>query len=416
MFRRTLGAAGAVALLATGVATAVERPRESCARRVVDDEGDAKYTLSSVGNLKDPRDPSVAAIDVLSVTLRHTGTVFEAHLRLKDLAAAFQQHETAYRWDVRFKTADDTEVLFQTMRTNETWDNTPLRATGASQYPRGQFAVGSTTTNFTDVLADVDPATGWIVFTVPAAEFAKAFSGGAEGATVTGITAETFAYIPGTGASAIRAADTATSTEPARGTWRVGDDYCFGPPPAALTTTLTAPKVAYGDALPLTATLRNEAGQPLAGKRVTFAVSGERVLTATTDAQGLARAVYTPAKPAGRYPLTVEFAGDATDGKARLAAPPVTVVTEATRLSALTVKKTSASGRAVGTTLTDDDGKPLGGQPVVWYAAGKKAATTTTNARGVATWTGAKAGQSVVARFAGAAGRYAAAASKARTV
>ena len=419
MFRRTLGAAVAVALLTTGLSyAAIERPREGCTRRVVDGENDAKYSLSTTGNVRDPRDPSVPAIDIVSVTLRHTEAAFEVHLRLKDLSGAFQPHETAYRYDVRFKNGDGTEILLQAMRSNATWDGTPARATGASQYPQGQFTVGtSVPTKFTDVAADVDATTGWIVFTVPAAEFAKAFSGGvSDGAALTGITADTFAYIPGTGAGVIRPADTASSADPLQGTYRVGEDPCFGPPPAVLSTTLTAPRVPFGDATALSAKLVSEAGAPLAGKPVRFAVTGEPVRTATTDANGVARTSFTPTQPAKAYPLTISFAGDATDGRVTLSGLSVTVVAEATRLAALKAVKTSVTGRTVSTTLTDDDGKALGRQQVAWYAGSKKLATTATTARGVATYKGAKAGQTLVAKFGGLTGRYAASASRPRKV
>ena len=416
MTRRTLGLTLAVALLATGgVSSAdVERPRDVCPRRVTDIEDDAKYTLSSTGDLKDPRDPSVAAIDITSVTLRHTADALEAHLKVKSMAAAFASHETAYRYDVKFESADGTAFLLQAMRTNGTWDATPAKATGSSQYPLGQFTVGTTITKFVGVTAPVDPATSWVVFSVPKAEFAKAFpTGVSDGTVLKAISAETFAYIPGTGAAAIRQADTASATDPLQNTYKVGDDYCFGPPPAVLTTTLTAPKVSYSDSIPLSATLKSEAGTALAGKSVQFAVAGEPVRTATTNASGVATTTYTPTRPAGTYALTITFAGDATDGRTQLTGISVTVRTEPTKLAALKSTKTSATARTVTTTLSDDDSHVLAGHKVEWWANGKKMTTTNTDSKGRATYKGAKAGQTIVAKYAGVTGKYVATSSKA---
>jgi hypothetical protein len=416
MFRRVLGAAVAATLLAAGAAAAFERPRDGCARQVADPEGDAKYTLSTTGNVKDPRDQSVDALDVRGVAVRHAGDVFEAHVRLKSLSGAFGAHETAYRYDVKFQNADGTKMVLQAMRTNTTWDATPAKASGGSGYPEGSYTVGQTITKFVGVKSDIDAAGGWVTITVPKDEFAKAFSAGvSQGTAVTGITAETYAYIPGTGAAAVRLADTATSADPAQSTYRVGDDYCFGPPPAALTTTLTAPRVAYGDSVALQATLRNEAGEALAGKTVQFSVAGV-TRPATTNAGGVATTTFTPAKAAGRYPLTITFPGDETDGRATLTGVSVTVVAETTRLAALKATRTSATARSVTTTLTDDDGRAVPGQKVEWWAGGKRVATTTTDTKGRTTYAGARSGQSVVAKHPGVAGRYLASASRPLTV
>jgi hypothetical protein len=417
---RTLGAVLAVAALLApgGVATAdPEHPRAACAQRVNDAEGDGKYTLSTTGNVKDPRDPSVDAIDVTSVTLRYTGDALEAHLRLKSLAGAFGTYETAYRYDVTFASADGTTFLLQAMRDSPTWGPTPAKATGSSQYPLASFTVGATTTRFTGVTAPVDVAGGWVVISVPAAELAKAFGTpvGA-GTTLTGVSAQTYAYIPGTGAAAIRPADVATSAEAAQSTYTVGDDYCFGPPPASLATTLTAPRVAYGDGVPLSATLTSEAGTPLAGKPVRFAVAGEPVRTATTGANGVATVTFVSTGPAGAYPLTISFDGDATDGHATFRGVSVTVVAEKTRLAVLTWTRTSATARTVTTVLSDDDGHVLAGQKVEWWVNGKRVTTTTTTSRGKAAFTGAKAGQSVVAKYAGVTGKYVATVTKAAKV
>lgn len=411
MIRRLLGAALLTVLVTAGASSAAtERPRAGCTRGLTDVEGDGKYSLSS--GVNDPRNTSTDAIDITNVTMRYTGTAFEVHLKAKSMTAAFGAHETAYRWDVTFENANGAKMSVAAMRTNGVYDTvSTTKAPNADSYPNGKFTIGTATTGFTGTTANVDTATGWVVWTIPAEEFAKAFTGPVDGAQLTKVAAQSYAYIPGVGTATTREADAATSTDPAQSTYTVGDDYCFGPPPAVLTSTLNAPKVAFGDSIPLTATLKSDAGTALAGKQVQFAVTGEPVKTGTTNAAGLATVSFTPAKGAGTYPLTITFAGDATDGKAKLTGINVTVLVETTKLAAIKATSTSATARTVTTTLTDNDAKPVTGK-VEWWANGKKVATTSTDGKGKATYKGAKAGQTIVAKYAGIAGKYAPSASK----
>jgi hypothetical protein len=139
------------------------------------------------------------------------------------------------------------------------------------------------------------------------------------------------------------------------------------------------------------------------------------VRTGTTDANGLAAVSYLPGRAAGTYPLVITFAGDATDGRATLRGPTVTVLVEGTGLAALKSAR-NGTARTVTTTLTDDDAHAVAGQPVEWWANGKRVATTTTDAHGKATYAKAAAGQSVVAKYPGLTGKYAAATTKALKV
>ncbi len=86
----------------------------------------------------------------------------------------------------------------------------------------------------------------------------------------------------------------------------------------------------YADVQNLTATLTS-GGSPVAGKTVSFSVSGSAVGTAVTDGAGVASLAYTVSQGAGSYPVTAAFSGDATyasasgSGTLTVAARPATL-------------------------------------------------------------------------------------------
>jgi hypothetical protein len=414
MSRRAVVPALAAALAATAPSAfaAVEHPRAACAQRVNDAEGDGKYALYGVGstNVNDPRDPSVDALDIVNVNLRYTAGGMETHLKVKGLGGAFGAHETGYRYDVAFESADGTKFLFQALRTNPQWDAVSLLKTPTpANYPGATYTVGSTATRFTGVTGEVDVASGWIVVTVPAAEFGKAFGDAVkDGVTLTKVSAATFAYLPAViGFTYTRPADSTLASDQS---YTVGDDFCFGPPPAALGA-FGAADVQFTDATTLTATLKGEAGDAIEGKTVEFAVAGEpgAPLRGVTDADGVARVTYKPSLPAGTYPVNVVFPGDETDGRARLTGS-VVVKAEGTRFGPLKVGKPSSTTRTVTATLLDDDKHAVNGQKVEWWVNGKRAATLATDGKGVSVFKAAKPGQSVQAKLVAVAGRFLAAA------
>jgi hypothetical protein len=195
-------------------------------------------------------------------------------------------------------------------------------------------------------------------------------------------------------------ADTAQATAAADQKYTVGVSPCFGPLPAKLAF-VGATKAQFTDAAAVAAKITDAAGKALSGKTV-----GSATATGVSGSDGVARASLDPKREVGAYEVVASFAGDTVAAKAEISTA-FTVVTEATRI-ALSVAK-NGSKRTVTAKLTDDDGKPLAGQPIAFTVNGKKAATVTTNASGVATLTSAKAGQSVVADFAAVTGKYAAA-------
>lgn len=418
MSRRTaasvITAASLLASVAQASAVDADFPRAGCSRAVVDDAGDAKYTLSGTGATAVPRpdNASVDGLDILTVALRTTDTDFKAYVAIKDLNKAFGTIETAYAWDITFENADGTKFVLMDMMTNATWDQTTVKAPSSHEYPKGTYLIGQTLGVFDGVKRETDKAKGFVVISVPLAQLTKGFPSTPMkvGTTeISKIAATSYAYIPYTGAGSKRPADVAATDVK----YLVGDEYCFGPPPAALSA-FAAPKVQYGDTTKLTATLKSEAGTALAGKTVQFTVPGEpgMPLKGVTNASGVASVTYKATKTAGTHPVTVFFPGDDTDGKTTLAGT-VVVAPEVTKFNALAVARPTSTTRKVTATLLDDDKRAVAGQKVSFFVNGKRVATLVTNSKGQAVYSGAKPGQTVHATFTAVSGKYAAATAKA---
>jgi len=385
-----------------------EFPRAGCIRSVLDGDGDGKYQLQSGVARPAPMDNNVQPLDIKSVSLGTTDTDFKAYVQVANLGAAFDMVETAYQWEVSFKTPDGALVTLATRKANPQYAGTPAQPTSMADYPKGSFLIGTNTSVFETIYEDQDVPKNTIVFKVALSEMQKAFPGGMTvGVTqITDITAKSYAYMPHS-PSAAKIADTAATAV----AYTVGDSYCFGPPPAALSGFAAAP-VQFSDATNLTATLKSEAGDALAGKPVEFRVAGETaVLRGTTNAAGVATVSYKPTIPAGKPKVTVSFAGDADHGKTSVLSE-VTVLAEKTAFGTLVVAKPTTTTRRVTATLLDDDRKPVAGQKVDFYVNGKRAGSATTNAKGQAIFTAAKPTQSVYAKYAGLAGKYLTATSK----
>jgi hypothetical protein len=405
MSRRIAGAAVALASLLASLPAAhaaTELPRAVCGHRVADPPNDAQInynTLAGSGSpAVSPSAASVGALDVLSVTPRLTADSFQVFLGLTDLVApsAMPMTSSEYRYKVTL-TANAKAVSFGAALANPANSSIPKHS---EQNPYARTGAIETIAGLT---VDLNPDTNYVTFTVPRAELEKNLGAAlVEGQdTVTDVKAVTQEVE----SEKVNAADTTTATG-AAATWTVGDDYCFGPPPAALSD-YGADVVQYGDTGFLHAKLESEAGAALAGRPVRFAVA-DTAVTATTDAEGLARAAYRPAVGAGTYRVTVTYAGDADNGKAALSGDTVVVVVKAetAKLAPLQVAKPSATARSVTATLADDDKHPIAGQKVDWYVGGKKVATLTTDGAGRSVYQSAKRGQTVQVKYAGLAGKY----------
>jgi hypothetical protein len=385
-------------------------PLATCTTRVTDGPGDGVPVLnpvdvSPVPAVGDPRG-NVAGLDITSITLRATATRVYAFMALTDIPDTLRQTDSAYGYTVFFKRGA------KFARFENVYANAALQPQGLAPTTGLQAAsVGATTTAgdaLTGVGGGVDKAKNVAYVYADRASF-EAKTGGelVDGEEITAISGRTELWetdgktAPGV---ARRPADT-TDAAPAAAVWLVGDESCF---PA---TAITAPAVTaqYGDPVTLTATVKDAAGTPIADRTVSATVPGEsEPRTLTTDAAGEVRIALAAAPVAGTYEIKVTYPGDDTSGRGEGIAT-LTVRAETIRV-AVAVKK-AGTARTVTATLTEDDPTAFAKQPVVWYVNGKKVASGTTDAAGRAVYKGAKAGQSVQARYAGLTGRYAAAAS-----
>jgi hypothetical protein len=392
--RSSVAAVVAACALPAGVgahaadAPPIEPPRLNCTKRWTDTEGDAYTNVGTSAN-KIP----ATGLDIVSMFFRTTPDQVQVFLKLKDIPApaSMQAYDLAYRYNVTFKHGAQVFTF-----ANEQVNPTYAQAFTGKTYPESAPPA-------TGVTGTVDPATDIVSVSVPRAQVELKAAGTpvVDGESFTGISATAEWLVqnsrPYTSDELKPAADAAS--------WVIGDDYCFGPPPASLSE-LAAPAVQYGDVTKLSAKLLDEAGAPLANEQVSFAVAGAAApVTGTTDADGVATVSYPAAVLAGSHAVTASYAGTATAGKA-VTSGVLTVKTEVTKFLALAVKKTSTTARAVTATLRDDDGKAVAGQKVGWYVNGKLVSTLTTDATGRSVFKAAKAGQTVQARFAGVSGKY----------
>jgi hypothetical protein len=383
-------------------------PMATCTTRVTDGPGDgiATYNLVDVNPVPPIPDPrgNVGGLDITSLTLRVTGTRVYAFMALADIPDALRQTDSAYGYLMFFKRGQ------KFARFEVVYANSALAAQGLAPTTGLQAAsVGTTTTGgdaLTGVGSAIDKATNFAYVYADRASF-EAKTGGelVDGEEISAISGRTELWesdgktAPGV---ARRPADS-TDVPAASAVWHVGDDGCFTP------STVTVPAVTaqYGDPVTVPVTVKDAAGAPLADRGVTVTVPGEsEPRTMTTDATGEVRVALAAAPVAGTYEIKAVYAGDDASGRGE-GTGVLTVKAETVRV-ALAVAK-AGTGRVVTATLTEDDPKAFAKQPVVWYLNGKKVATGTTDTAGRAVYKGAKAGQSVQAKYAGLAGRYAAA-------
>lgn len=283
----------------------------------------------------------------------------------------------------------------------DAYDPAALATVAAQRTPTTQVLVNSSPVADSGLTVDWDTAHNVVVLTVPRAKLTAAAPAFVDGSEIKFLTALSAVA---TGAHD-QVVDTTAHDNVTQGDakWTVGDNACFEVPKGKLLN-VGATSAAFSDAAAVAVKLTDSAGKALAGRDLTLALEG-REQTVKTGADGVARTALNPGLPAGTYPLTASFAGDSAAGAVEL---PTTfkVLVEKTR-TALTATA-SGTKRTVVAKLTDDDAKVLAGQVVTWFVNGKKVATSKTTAKGTATLTTAKPGQTVLAQYAGLAGKYAA--------
>jgi hypothetical protein len=404
-YRRTAMALVASSVLAAGLpaVAATELPRVACSKRLVDPEGDAPVNYTGVSGVSTGSAPG---LDILGVYLRLTADEFHVLLPIKDIppASAMPLTDTAYRYTVTFKYEAKTFTFGAMLRNPSHPAEVPF---DANSYPQANMGTGAND-QLPGFTASIDPQTDYVVWTAPRAQIEKNLDTRlADGDQFTAIFAKTIQNL------AVKLDNADETAFPAdKAVYVVGDDYCFGPPPTTLGE-LGSGEVQYGDPLTLSAKLLDEAGEPLAGQPVTFAVAGESGAppAGTTGEDGVARATYRPTLKAGTYALTATFAGNATAARSKVTGT-VVVKTEGTAFKPLQVARPSTTARTVTATLLDDDGKAVTGQKVDFYVNGKKAGSPMpTDAAGRTVFKAAKPGQTVQARLPAVTGKYAAASS-----
>lgn len=402
-------------------------PRLGCTHAINDAPGDAKPDFTSAGPT--PGTSTNDGLDIEMVDVRLTPTtepnpqlqVFLAIKRIP-LPSGMSDSESTYRYTIKFAYGGKT-FTYAIEQQNPTWNG--AYPTDSANYPMMNMGIDpasdlkSVSTGVIRQGTAPDPS--WIIFTSPREKVEQLLGAPIpDGAAFTNVSVTTQIYT--SPETAVHSTDDTLdgNLTAAQDSLTVGGDlgdWCFGPPPTSLGSVTVAP-ADVTDTSTMSAILLDENGKALAGKPLTFTVNDGtgRKVTATTDANGKATAVYGPIKSrAGTYPVTVSFPGE-TALKASTATGTLTVSAEASSFKPLKVTKPTAKTRTVTATLVDDSNHPIGGVAITWWVNGKKVANAKTASNGTAVLKSAKPGQTVQAKFAGVSGMFLAATSKAAKV
>lgn len=342
-----------------------------------------------------------ADLDLTGLVLGTTPTEFVAFLRVADLKA-LPPHGNGHRFEVSFThNAKVINIFAQQLDGIVTAENDALSSTGVVK-PNPPVNTGGRVAGAYDaklkVTSTFDVTNNVVILRLTRASLDEVAGKPApDGTTVTLVSGASWIVLP----TSSHRTDQAIAATPAAQVYTFGDSPCFEAPAAKLANTGRT-SVQYTDAAAVAARLTDSAGQPLAGKTVTFAV-GSRSVTARSGSDGVAKAALNPGVTAGAYSLVTSFAGDATAGKVSLTTP-FSVVAEKTRI-VLSVAK-NGTRRTVTAKLLDDDGRAVAGQVVTWYVNGKKVTTSRTTSAGIATLTTAKPTQTVKVVFTAVTGKY----------
>lgn len=206
----------------------------------------------------------------------------------------------------------------------------------------------------------------------------------------------TFSYtstLPGTDilqASVTNAAGGSIKSEQVTTTW-VSSGPC---PPAPQAPPPGTPALIYAgqnsgefnDPLVLAAQLTDGSGNPLAGRSLSFAFSGQ-TLPATTNANGVATVNIAAAPTPGSVPVAISFAGDANFNPAQASAS-VTIDREETtvRYIGKTLLGTAVPQELIAQLTDSLSGTPIANETVT-FTVGSVTAQAVTNANGIATTT-----------------------------
>ncbi|ASJ05725.1 Ig-like domain repeat protein [Thermococcus barossii] len=139
----------------------------------------------------------------------------------------------------------------------------------------------------------------------------------------------------------------------------------------------------YNTSTTLEAALRDEFGNPLAGKPVKFYVDGEYVGGTVTNSEGVAAIQYTVNVPAGTHVITAEFIGGPTYGPSRNTVDLLVYVKD-TSLSTTGISAKVNSTTTFCATLLDENGEPVTAVNVIFKIDAIEIGTALTNGSGVA--------------------------------
>jgi hypothetical protein len=155
------------------------------------------------------------------------------------------------------------------------------------------------------------------------------------------------------------------------------------PPPLSFTPD-TVPTGRYSDVATIGARVTDLSEGPVSGAPLRFTLAGPdtQVWEATTDGSGIARITERLGVVPGSYTLTVEYVGGGILSGASVSRP-FEVMPEVTELS-LTVMG-NGSKRTLVATLVDDEGVPVTGREITFYAGAELLGSTATDLDGVAT-------------------------------
>lgn len=144
------------------------------------------------------------------------------------------------------------------------------------------------------------------------------------------------------------------------------------PAPTSLAFSGMAGGGQHGDEATFTATLLDENGNGLAGRELTFELTGDdgrsSRWTGETDVDGQASSVRALAEDAGVYDLTVRFAGE--EGVRAASADQMVFVIDPEATSTSLDVSGKGSRRQLTATLLEEDGAPLGDRQIVFFADG----------------------------------------------
>jgi FKBP-type peptidyl-prolyl cis-trans isomerase 2 len=402
MSRRVLASLAAGGLLLAGAsvlnpATAADEalphgyPTPGC-NTFEDIKGDGTPIL--LGPAKLDNDPD---LDATGIAIGTSAAELTAAIRL-DALKALPAKGNGHQFQVTFTHNAKTITLY-TLQADSTMTQvrSVQEAAGSASgfVPATGGMVGTAVEPKLTVSSTYDTARSLVILKVDRESLETVTGKPIEGATLTNVTGTTYMLLANGNKLT---ADTVQATV---ATYAVGDNKCFPPPPSKLEN-FSDDTVQYGDQAEVVTQLTNDLDEALEGKTVTFSVGAKKV-TAVTDEEGVATAMFDPGALAGHVNLITTFAGDDEAAAVTLSSPLI-VTQEKTKTTATAGR--SGTKRTVTAKVLDDDNHPVAGQTVTFLVGTKKLGTAKTSSAGIAVFSGGTAGQTIVASFTAVSGKY----------